>query len=75
MGWRLFSLQIIYYALAGCKMNSKFSVPKSVPVASCSIENFSFIVHSARALFVNKTLTTVSNPLNTSTKNEKLCFY
>ena len=30
--------------------------------ASCSIENFSFIVYSARALFVNKTLTTVSNP-------------
>ena len=30
-------------------------------MASCSIENFSFIVHSARALFVNKKLTTVSN--------------
>ena len=41
-------------------MNSKFSVPNSVPVTSCSIENFSFIVHSARAFFVNKTLTTVS---------------
>ena len=33
------------------------------PAASCSIENFSFIVYSARALFVNKTLTTVSNSL------------
>ena len=29
---------------------------------SCSIENFEFIVRSASALFINKTLITVSNP-------------
>ena len=28
----------------------------------CSVENFSFIVHLPRALFLNKILTTVSNP-------------
>ena len=49
----VFCLQI--HALAECTMNS-------APAASCSIQNFSFIVHSARGLFVNKTLTTVSNP-------------
>ena len=51
------------HALAECTMNEKFSILHSAPAASCSIQNFSFIVHSARAcIFVNKTLTTVSNP-------------
>ena len=43
----VFCLQI--HALAECTMNSKFCILHSAPVASCSIQNFSFIVHSARA--------------------------
>ena len=43
----VFCLQI--HALAECTMNSKFSILHSAPPASCSIQNFSFIVHSARA--------------------------
>ena len=37
------------HTLAECTMNSKFSILHSVPAALCSIQNFSFIVHSARA--------------------------
>ena len=55
----VFCLQI--HALAECTMNIKFCVLHSARAASCSIQNFSFIVHSARACFVNKTFTTVSN--------------
>ena len=42
----VFCLQI--HALAECTMNSKFCILHSAPAASCSIQNFSFIVHSAR---------------------------
>ena len=42
-------------ALSERTVNSKFATQHLVPAAS-------FIVRSARALFVNKTLTTVSNP-------------
>ena len=42
-------------------INDKFSILRSAPPALCSIENVSFIVHLAQALFVNKTLATVSN--------------
>ena len=55
----VFSLQI--YALADCTMNSKFSIlhsalPRSVLKISRSL--YSQLVHA----FVNKTLTSVSNP-------------
>ena len=43
----VFCLQI--HALAECTMNSKFCILHSAPAVSCSIQNFSFIVHSARA--------------------------
>ena len=43
----VFCLQI--HALAECTMNTKFCTLHSAPAASCSIQNFSFIVHSARA--------------------------
>ena len=39
----VFCLQI--HALAECTMHSKFSILHSAPAASCSIQNFSFIVH------------------------------
>ena len=42
----VFCLQI--HALAECTMNSKFCILHSAPTASCSIQNFSFIAHSAR---------------------------
>ena len=43
----VFCLQI--HALAKCTMNSKFCILHSAPAASCSIQNFSFIIHLARA--------------------------
>ena len=43
----VFCLQI--HALAKCTMNLKFCILHSAPAASCSIQNFSFIVHSVRA--------------------------
>ena len=43
----VFCLQI--HALAKCTMNSKFCILHSAPVASYSIQNFSFIIHLARA--------------------------
>ena len=43
----VFCLQI--HALAKYTMNSKFCILHSAKAASCSIQNFSFIVHSARA--------------------------
>ena len=43
----VFCLQI--HALAECTINSKFCIQHSAPAASCSMQNFSFIVHSARA--------------------------
>ena len=43
----VFCFQI--HALAECTMNSKFCILHSAPAASCSIQNFSFIVHLARA--------------------------
>ena len=43
----VFCLQI--HALAECTMNSKFCILHSAPAASWSMQNFSFIVHSARA--------------------------
>ena len=43
----VFCLQI--HALAKCAMNSKFCILHSAPAASCSIQNFSFIIHLARA--------------------------
>ena len=43
----VFCLQI--HALAECTMNSKFCLLHSPPAASCSTQNFPFIVHSARA--------------------------
>ena len=45
-----FVLCLQIHALAECTiMNSKFCILHSAPPASCSIQNFSFIVHSARA--------------------------
>ena len=44
---KLFCLQI--HAFAECTMNLKFCILHSALAASCSIQNFSFIVHSARA--------------------------
>ena len=43
----VFCLQI--HALAKRTMNSKFCTLHSAPAASCNIQNFSFIVHLARA--------------------------
>ena len=43
----VFCLQI--HALTEGTMNSKFCMLHSAPASSCSIQNFSFIVHSARA--------------------------
>ena len=43
----VFCLQI--HAVAEYTMNSKFSILHSAPAAPCSIQNFSFIVHSAGA--------------------------
>ena len=43
----VFCLQI--HARAECTMTPKFCILHSAPAASCSIQNFSFIVHSARA--------------------------
>ena len=43
----VFCLQI--HALAECTMKSKFCIQHSASAASCSIQNFSFIVLSARA--------------------------
>ena len=43
----VFCLQI--HALAECTMNGKFCILHEVAGAECSIQNFSIIVHSARA--------------------------
>ena len=43
----VFCLQL--HALAKYTMNSKFCILHSTPAASCSIQNFSFIIHLARA--------------------------
>ena len=43
----VFCLQI--HALAECTMNSQFCILHLTPAASCTIQNFPFIVHSARA--------------------------
>ena len=43
----VFCLQI--HARDECTMTPKFCILHSAPAASCSIQNFSFIVHSARA--------------------------
>ena len=63
----VFCLQI--HALAECIMSSKFCILYSAPAASCSIQNFSFrscvytkLYIQLVCVFVNKTLTTVSNP-------------
>ena len=37
------------HALAKCIMNSKFCMLHSAPAALCSVQNFSFIIHLARA--------------------------
>ena len=51
------------HALVECAMNSKFCILHSALAASCSIQNFSFIVHSARACICKQnTNLTVSNP-------------
>ena len=56
----VFCLQI--HALAECTMNSKFCILHSAPAASCTIKIFHSLYIQLVRVFVNETLTTVSNP-------------
>ena len=51
------------HARAECTMNEKFCILHEASGASCSIENFEFIVHLASACICKQNLT-VSNTFN-----------
>ena len=57
------------HALAECTMNSKFWILHSAPAASCSIQNFSFIVRSVRACICKQNTHNSLQPLIVKDRN------